>query len=199
MNRRAHAGRTRSGGLSLNVFTDDEFKDVHLATLEVLEQTGVFTDDPEALGVFEAGGATVDRESGIVKIPARRRGGGHRVSPGASLRRRPGPQQRRHARPRPCRLHHVRRGTEGRRPRDRRAAGVHQAGRRRHGAAGRLPRRARHLRVGSRGSRRAARDGDHPQLRGGRLQHHQARLRRPPLTMGDGGDPRHRGRRRGRA
>ena len=69
MNRRAHAGRMRSGGLSLNVFSDDEFKDIHLATLEVLEQTGVFTDDPESLDVFEAGGAAVDRESGMVRIP----------------------------------------------------------------------------------------------------------------------------------
>lgn len=70
MNRRAHAGRLRSGGFSLNVFTDDEFHDVHLATLEVLERTGVFTDDPEALDVFETGGAAVDRESGVVRIPA---------------------------------------------------------------------------------------------------------------------------------
>ena len=70
MKRRAHAGRTRGGGYSLNVFTDDEFKDIHLATLEVLEQTGVFTDDPESLDVFESGGASVNRESGIVRIPA---------------------------------------------------------------------------------------------------------------------------------
>lgn len=69
MNRRAHAGRTRSGGFSLNVFTDDEVRDIHLATLEVLEQTGVFTDDEESLDIFAAGGASVDRETGIVRIP----------------------------------------------------------------------------------------------------------------------------------
>lgn len=69
MNRRAHAGRTRSGGFSLNVFTDDEVRDIHLATLEVLEHTGVFTDDDESLDIFAAAGASVDRETGIVRIP----------------------------------------------------------------------------------------------------------------------------------
>ena len=69
MKRRAHAGRTRSGGFSLNVFTPDEFKDVHLATLEVLEHTGVFTDDPEAQDIFGAAGASIDGSTGVVKIP----------------------------------------------------------------------------------------------------------------------------------
>lgn len=69
MKRRAHAGRTRSGGFSLNVFTPDEFKDVHLATLEVLEHTGVFTDDPEALDTFGAAGASIDASTGVVRIP----------------------------------------------------------------------------------------------------------------------------------
>ena len=70
MKRQAHAGRTRSGGFSLNVFTDDEFADIHLGTLEVLEQTGVFTDDAESLDIFEVGGAAVDRDTGIVRIPS---------------------------------------------------------------------------------------------------------------------------------
>jgi trimethylamine---corrinoid protein Co-methyltransferase len=69
MKRRDHAGRVRSGGFSLNVFSEDELKDIHLATLEVLEQTGVFTDDPEAMDIFDGGGASVDRKTGVVKIP----------------------------------------------------------------------------------------------------------------------------------
>ncbi len=40
MKRSQHAGRARSGGFSLNVFTPDEIDDIHLATLEVLERTG---------------------------------------------------------------------------------------------------------------------------------------------------------------
>jgi trimethylamine--corrinoid protein Co-methyltransferase len=35
----------------------------------VLERTGVFTDDPEAMDIFADGGCQVDRGSGIVKIP----------------------------------------------------------------------------------------------------------------------------------
>lgn len=69
MKRRAHAGRALSGGFSLNVFTEDELKDIHLATLEVMEKTGVFTDDPDALDIFAAGGAAVDRVTGMVRIP----------------------------------------------------------------------------------------------------------------------------------
>jgi trimethylamine--corrinoid protein Co-methyltransferase len=70
MKRNLHAGRARSGGFSLNVFSDAEFEDIHLATLEVLERTGVYTDDPEALDIFDGGGCVVDRKAGNVRIPA---------------------------------------------------------------------------------------------------------------------------------
>ncbi len=63
---------TRQRRLQLDAFTDDEFRDLHVATLEVLEQTGVFTIyDPEALDIFESGGAIVDRATGVVRIPPR--------------------------------------------------------------------------------------------------------------------------------
>jgi trimethylamine--corrinoid protein Co-methyltransferase len=64
-----HAGKRRSGGFSLNVFTDDEIYEIHLATLEVLQKTGVFIEDEEALEIFDGGGATVDKKTKIVKIP----------------------------------------------------------------------------------------------------------------------------------
>jgi trimethylamine--corrinoid protein Co-methyltransferase len=70
MKRNAHAGHRGSGGLSLNVFTDDELSDIHLSTLEVLQRTGVWVEDDEALDVFAAGGAEVDRAAKIVRIPA---------------------------------------------------------------------------------------------------------------------------------
>jgi len=70
MRRNAHAGHRASGGLSLDVFTGDEINDIHLATLEVLGRTGVWVEDDEALDVFEAGGAEVDREERIVRLPA---------------------------------------------------------------------------------------------------------------------------------
>ncbi len=69
MRRNVHAGRLRSGGLSLNVLTQDEIEDIHLATLEVLEHTGVFMEDEEARGLLAAAGCRVDAERGIVKIP----------------------------------------------------------------------------------------------------------------------------------
>ena len=69
MKRAQHAGLPVSGGLSLGVFSEAELDEIHLATLEVLERTGVFTDDPEAMDIFADGGCNVDRESGIVKIP----------------------------------------------------------------------------------------------------------------------------------
>jgi trimethylamine---corrinoid protein Co-methyltransferase len=67
--RNPHAGRLRSGGLSLNVFTPDEIEDIHLATLEVLERTGVFVEEQAALDVLSDGGCVVDRERRVVQIP----------------------------------------------------------------------------------------------------------------------------------
>jgi trimethylamine--corrinoid protein Co-methyltransferase len=67
--RNLFAGRKRSGGFSLNVFTPDEIEDIHLATLDVLEHTGVFVEDDEPLDIYSDGGCTVDRENHIVRIP----------------------------------------------------------------------------------------------------------------------------------
>ena len=69
MRRNPHAGRLGSGGLSLNVFTPDEIEDIHLATLEVLERTGVFVEEQAALDVLADGGCRVDRERRVVQIP----------------------------------------------------------------------------------------------------------------------------------
>ena len=69
MRRPHHAGRTRSGGLSLNVFTPDEIDDIHVATLEVLERTGVFVEDDEPLDIFADGGCLVDRDTRMVRMP----------------------------------------------------------------------------------------------------------------------------------
>ncbi len=69
MRRNLHAGKRQSGGFSLNVFSDDELYEIHLATLEVLEKTGVFVEDPEALAVFDGGGAHIDSAKKVVKFP----------------------------------------------------------------------------------------------------------------------------------
>ena len=50
--RNFHPGKGRSQGLGLKSFTDDELYDIHLATLEVLEKTGLFIETDEALDLF---------------------------------------------------------------------------------------------------------------------------------------------------
>ena len=67
--RNQHAGRRRSTGASLNLLSDDDLHDIHLATLEVLEKTGVWVEDEEARRVFASAGADVDEATGVVKIP----------------------------------------------------------------------------------------------------------------------------------
>jgi len=69
MIRRQYAGKMQSGGLSLNVLNNDEAAQIHSATLEVLCKTGVFVEDEEALERFHGSGATVDKNSKVVKLP----------------------------------------------------------------------------------------------------------------------------------
>jgi len=69
LKRNLHAGKRQSGGLSLNIFSEDELYEIHLATLEVLQKTGVFVEEQEALDIFDGGGAFIDRKNRIVKIP----------------------------------------------------------------------------------------------------------------------------------
>jgi trimethylamine--corrinoid protein Co-methyltransferase len=66
--RNLHAGRRRSGGLRLDVFTEDELADIHLATLDVLERTGVGVQSEEAQEIFAGAGARVEA-NGVVHIP----------------------------------------------------------------------------------------------------------------------------------
>jgi trimethylamine--corrinoid protein Co-methyltransferase len=69
MKRTLHAGKTQRAGLGLRIFSDDELNDIHLATLEVLEHTGVFVENEEALEILDGGGAVIDKSQNIVKLP----------------------------------------------------------------------------------------------------------------------------------
>ena len=64
------AGFLSSGGLSLNTLTRDELDAIHQATLEVLNEAGVFVQMSEARRLFAAAGARV-YDDGLVKIPPR--------------------------------------------------------------------------------------------------------------------------------
>ncbi len=55
--------------LSLNILNVDEVQRIHEATLCVIEKTGVRFPSQRALDIWEESGATVDRESQIVKVP----------------------------------------------------------------------------------------------------------------------------------
>ena len=62
------AGFAASGGFSLNTLTPDELGELHRATLEVLERTGVYVQKESARRLFRERGAKVD-EDGVVKMP----------------------------------------------------------------------------------------------------------------------------------
>ena len=51
------------------MFSAAEIDDIHLATLEVLEHTGVFVEDDEPLDILTDGGCRVDRDTRIVRMP----------------------------------------------------------------------------------------------------------------------------------
>jgi len=53
----------------LEVLRAADLDAIHAETLTVLEQTGVFVEDDEALDIFADGGARVDREARMVRIP----------------------------------------------------------------------------------------------------------------------------------
>ncbi len=55
---------------NLNILTRDEIIDIHLATLDILEDTGVIVDEEYALGILKNAGAKVDEKDRHVWIPA---------------------------------------------------------------------------------------------------------------------------------
>jgi trimethylamine--corrinoid protein Co-methyltransferase len=69
MIRSQHAGTVRNGGLGIEMFTRDELDDIHWGTVEVLEKSGLWVEDDEALDLFADGGCKVDRAERKVRIP----------------------------------------------------------------------------------------------------------------------------------
>lgn len=55
--------------ITINILTDAELDQIHQSTLSVLQQTGIFMEDKNALDRFQDAGAQVNREEQIVKIP----------------------------------------------------------------------------------------------------------------------------------
>jgi trimethylamine---corrinoid protein Co-methyltransferase len=69
MDRSSQVGRLRREGLLLDVLTDDDLKDIHYATLEVLERTGMFIEADDARDIYRDGGCEVDDDERRVRIP----------------------------------------------------------------------------------------------------------------------------------
>jgi trimethylamine--corrinoid protein Co-methyltransferase len=55
--------------LSLNILTPQEVRQIHTATLDVIESTGIRFPSPKALDILEAHGAQVDRQTQVACIP----------------------------------------------------------------------------------------------------------------------------------
>lgn len=55
--------------MRLAVLSARDLDAIHAETLKVLEQTGVFVEDDEALDILADGGAIVDREARLVRLP----------------------------------------------------------------------------------------------------------------------------------
>ena len=55
----------------IETLSPSEIHQVHMASMELLEKTGMEVLDDKAIDIFEAAGAIVDRDSKVVKIPVR--------------------------------------------------------------------------------------------------------------------------------
>ena len=65
MKRPLKAGKLYNGGFSLNVLTDDELYEIHLGTLEILKNTGVYVESEEAREIFADGGADINPKTKV--------------------------------------------------------------------------------------------------------------------------------------
>jgi trimethylamine---corrinoid protein Co-methyltransferase len=63
------AGKKRTWGLSVEILSSEELNDIHLGTLQILEKTGIYVENEEALKLFQNAGANVNPQTKIVKIP----------------------------------------------------------------------------------------------------------------------------------
>ncbi len=193
MIRNPRAGARKSGGFRLEVFTDDELREIHGATLEVLSRTGVFVEDDEAREIFAAAGADVDGETHVVRLPAHLVEDALRSAPSTVVLCGRDPA-------RDVVLEDGRVGFtnfgEGIQVVDPYTGELHEsrkAGRRRLHEDHRRAARDRRRRAAARRPRRAAGHGGAAQRRGDLQQHDQARHHRPAVGLLRAQDDRHGG------
>jgi len=61
--------KTGAKGGMLNVLTEDQAERVHQGALALLENPGVFSESDLFLDIFEKGGARVDRDARVIRVP----------------------------------------------------------------------------------------------------------------------------------
>lgn len=69
MKKGKRAGYRALEGMSLNLFTEDELFEMHCASINVLNDTGIRVLDDEAKEIYYSGGCTINKETNMVKIP----------------------------------------------------------------------------------------------------------------------------------
>ncbi|MBR1452596.1 MAG: trimethylamine methyltransferase family protein, partial [Candidatus Methanomethylophilaceae archaeon] len=66
-----YPGRTKNHGLKLELFSEDDIREIDYATRDVLENYGVQVSDEEGLQIFADAGCEVNFETKMVKIPSK--------------------------------------------------------------------------------------------------------------------------------
>ncbi len=64
-----YPGRVKASGVKLELFSEDDIREIDYATRDVLSTYGVQVSDEEGMDIFEAAGCEVNRETMMVKIP----------------------------------------------------------------------------------------------------------------------------------
>ena len=54
----------------MQMLTDEEIRQVHMASLDVLEQIGISTNSRRIIEVFRRNGADIHPSDGLIKIPS---------------------------------------------------------------------------------------------------------------------------------
>jgi len=64
-----YPGARPLNGVELNLFSEEDLRMIHSATMEVFQNPGVQVSDAEARQIFKEAGCEVDEKSQVVKIP----------------------------------------------------------------------------------------------------------------------------------
>jgi trimethylamine--corrinoid protein Co-methyltransferase len=69
MRRVPTAGTRTLKGWGINTLTEDDLEQIHAATLDVLQSTGIYVDHDEALSILEKGGCWVNKKTKVARFP----------------------------------------------------------------------------------------------------------------------------------